>query len=269
MPTLKAKINEVKNKIPSITNLATTAALNAKINEAKNKMPNITNLATNTALTDVQNKISNHNNYIITPEFNKLTTENFTTRIKLANLAIKGDIADFVKKTDFDDKLKNLNKKVTWNKSKHLLVENELKKPRTYNLSLFIGQSYFFNDGEQLYLKFQPRYYTLKRLGDTEKVVPSKSKGLSAEKRTTPTTNDDILSPSVKWYRDSNFCLTFKGSYLKQKNATFTPPNKIIYFIFYEFNTWSWDLNSNFTLNHCLFGGVKLAKNADPDEYRI
>ena len=76
MPTLKAKINEVKNEIPSITNLATTVALNAKINEAKNKMPNLTNLATNTALTDVQNKISNHNNYIITPEFNKLTAEN-------------------------------------------------------------------------------------------------------------------------------------------------------------------------------------------------
>ena len=30
------KKNEVKNEIPSITNLATTAALNAKINEVKN-----------------------------------------------------------------------------------------------------------------------------------------------------------------------------------------------------------------------------------------
>ena len=29
------KINEVKGEIPSITNLATTAALNAKINEVK------------------------------------------------------------------------------------------------------------------------------------------------------------------------------------------------------------------------------------------
>ena len=35
-------------KIPSITNLATTAAFNAKINEAKTKIPNITNLATTT-----------------------------------------------------------------------------------------------------------------------------------------------------------------------------------------------------------------------------
>ena len=169
-------------------------------------MPNITNLATNTALTDVQNKISNHNNYIITPEFNKLTTENFTTRIKLANLAIKGDIADFVKKTDFDDKLKNLNKKVTSNKSQHLLVENEFKKLQdkieklqTFDSSLFIGQSYFFNDGAQLYLIFQPLYYTLKRLGDTEKI-------------NIPTTTDNSLPPSIKWYRNSNYCLIFKGS---------------------------------------------------------
>ena len=27
-----------------------------------------------------------------------------------------------------------------------------------------------------------------------------------------------------------NFCLVFKGSCLKQKNATFTPPNKFFFF---------------------------------------
>ena len=31
-------------------------------------------------------------------------------------------------KTDFDDNLKNLNKKVTSNKTKHVLVENELNE---------------------------------------------------------------------------------------------------------------------------------------------
>ena len=30
---------------------------------------------------------------------------------------------------------------------------------------------------------------------------------------------------------------------------------------------WSRDLNTDFTLKHCLFGGVKLAKNTDPDKY--
>ena len=40
------------------------------------------------------------------------------------------------------------------------------------------------------------------------------------------------------------------------------------FFIVYELDTWSRDLNSDFTLKDCLFGGVKLVKeNADPDKY--
>ena len=60
------------------------------------------------------------------------------------------------------------------------------------------------------------------------------------------------------------FFLIFKGSCLKQKNAIFTPPN-IIFFIVSELDTWSQDLNSDYILKDCLFGGFKLAENADPD----
>ena len=45
-----AKIKNIEDKIPNITNLATNTTLNAKINEVKNKVPNITNFATITAL---------------------------------------------------------------------------------------------------------------------------------------------------------------------------------------------------------------------------
>ena len=109
---------------------ATTATLNAKINEVKSKIPNI-NLAATSSLTVVENKIHNVRNlvkkekivtqilenkittdhdqdkYITTQEFNKLTSEKFSARLKQANLASKNDIANFVKKTDFD-KLKNV-----------------------------------------------------------------------------------------------------------------------------------------------------------------
>ena len=64
-----------------------------------------------------------------------MTWENFTARLKEANLAIKSYISDFVKETDFDDKLKNLNKKVASNKTKYVLVEielNEQKKLKQY-----------------------------------------------------------------------------------------------------------------------------------------
>ena len=61
---------------------------------------------------------------------NKLTAENFTTRLKQANLAPKGDIADFVKETDFDDKLKTLDKKFTPNKSKQYHLKISKKNTR-------------------------------------------------------------------------------------------------------------------------------------------
>ena len=52
-----AKIKNIEDKIPDITNLAINASLNAKINEVKGEIPNITNLATTTALTVVENKL--------------------------------------------------------------------------------------------------------------------------------------------------------------------------------------------------------------------
>ena len=59
----------------------------------------------------------NQNKYITTQEFNKLTSENVSARLKQVNLA-----------TDFDDKLKHSNNKVTLNKVKHVLYQNELDK---------------------------------------------------------------------------------------------------------------------------------------------
>ena len=81
-------------------------------------------------ISEIEKKITDHDcdKYTTTPEFKKLKAENFAARLAQADLASKSDIADFVKNTNFDDKLKNLNKKVTSNKSKHLLVKSELKK---------------------------------------------------------------------------------------------------------------------------------------------
>ena len=67
-----------------------------------------------------------HAKYIITQEFNKLTEDNFVAKLAQAKLATKDGIADFVKETDFDQKIKNLNKKVISNKTKHVLVEKKL-----------------------------------------------------------------------------------------------------------------------------------------------
>ena len=115
-----AKIKNIEDKIPDITNLATNTTLNAKMNDVKNEIPSITDLATNTTveniipnvsnlvktdyhtkISEIQNKITtdhDHDKYITSEEFNKLTSEIFTAKLKEANLASKNDIANFVKK---------------------------------------------------------------------------------------------------------------------------------------------------------------------------
>ena len=45
-----AKIKNIEDKIPDVTNLATNTTLSAKINEVKSEIPSITTLVTTTAL---------------------------------------------------------------------------------------------------------------------------------------------------------------------------------------------------------------------------
>ena len=113
----KAKLTELENKIAGVSNLATKTALTT----AENKIPNASNLVNkthyNTKITEVENKLNDHNHdkYIDTSEFNKLAADVFNARLSQANL---------ITTTDLDAKLSSLNKKVTQNKTKHLLVVN-------------------------------------------------------------------------------------------------------------------------------------------------
>ena len=77
-----AKIKNIEDKIPDITNLSTKTILNAKINEVKEEIPSITNLATTTALTAVENKTPNVSNLVkkltITQKLIKLKRKKIT-----------------------------------------------------------------------------------------------------------------------------------------------------------------------------------------------
>ena len=91
----------------------------------ENKIPDISSLVKktdyNTKISEIEHKISDHDHdeYITTSEFNKLTIEKFKARLAQANI---------VTKANFRAKLTSLNKKINSNKTRHLLVENELKK---------------------------------------------------------------------------------------------------------------------------------------------
>ena len=162
-----AKINDVKGQIPSITNLATTAALNVEINEVKGEIPNTTNLASTTALAAVENKIPNarnlvketdynteinetgkeitdhdhSNKYITTAEFNELIAEKCSARLKQANLLSKS-IANFVKKTDFNKKLKDN----TSNKNEFSELSKKVKAISTKRLTKYLISLIFLTE---------------------------------------------------------------------------------------------------------------------------
>ena len=59
-----AKIKNIEDKIPDITNLATKTTPNANTNKVKTEIPSINNLDTTTAITSVKNKIPNVSNLV-------------------------------------------------------------------------------------------------------------------------------------------------------------------------------------------------------------
>ena len=143
-------------------------------------------------VTKIKNKLNNHNNdkYIDTQEFNKLAADVFNARIAQANL---------ITKTDFDAKLSSLNRKITSNKTKHVLVENEFKKLKTFDSGYFIGKNYFEEDDTQNYLVFQPMHKYFK-ITNKKYISSWKSKGLSNETITPCATSDNSLTPLTDLY---------------------------------------------------------------------
>ena len=191
----KAKLTELENKIPDISTLATKTALAT----VENKIPDVSNLFNktdyNTKVTENGNKLNNHNHdkYIDTQESNKLTADVFNARLAPANLTTK---------TRFDSRLLSLNRKIKANKSKHLLVENELNKLKTFDSSYFIGKSHFDEDGTQNHLAFQSihKYFDFVNINNEWYITSWKSKGLSEESIKPPVTSDNSLNPLIDYY---------------------------------------------------------------------
>ena len=108
----------MENKIPSVSSLVKKTDYDTKISELEKK------------LTD-----HNHDKYITIPEFNTLAASIFNARLA----------------QDFDPNLSRLNRKITSNKTKHFLVENELEELKEFSEKstlgiLFIGtQAYSTN----------------------------------------------------------------------------------------------------------------------------
>ena len=155
--TVNAKINEVKNEIPNITSLATTTVLTSveiKTSNVSNLVKKKTAYQINISL--IKNKITtdhDHDKYITTEEFAKLTSNSFTAMHKQ-------EIGNFVNKTDSDNKLKN----ITSNKKKSKELSEKVKAISTKRLikdlinrfSILNGARYFPSGIFKNYLIFIP-----------------------------------------------------------------------------------------------------------------
>ena len=246
-----AKINNIEDKIPDMTNLATNTNLNAKINEIRNKIPRITYLSTTAALTTVENKMPNVSDLfkkqIMMQKYQKWKINILLLLIIISSRVIhlmQRQQKKLVNEYDLNEKIKTL---ATKEEIKTLATNAELKseqdrivKLQVCDLSLFTFTGYFVNDGLQNYLVFQPIHKTIRTFsGLPHKVSEWESKGLSNEKFTPPYTVDKSLSPKLIW-NNSRIKLKFEGSYLKQEDkAPFTSNNVVNLFIVYELDTWS------------------------------
>ena len=198
------KISDVDKKIPDVIALVKETNLDVKVTEMEGKIPNIIGLATNSALTAVENKIP--------------------------------DVSSLVTKTEFDAKLKGISDRVTSNKSKHLLVENELKKLKKIDLSSFRRKNYFGNNNIN-YLVFEVSLQYLNFYDDSfsKPVLSWNSKAVFKGIIKAPRSNNNILSPTTEnTFDPQKIKLKFNGSCLVQDQITYTSRTIVNIYIVYE-----------------------------------
>ena len=134
--------------------------------------------------------------------------------------------ANLITKTEFYSRLPSLNRKITANKSKHLLIENELNKFEIFDSSYFIGKSHFEENGTHNYLVFQPVIRYFKLITNTDYISLWKFKGLSAETIKPPTISDKNFNPKLNYY-GKKVRAKFTESCLKNPTISCTHSNVV------------------------------------------
>ena len=115
-------------------------------------------------------------------------------------------------------------------------------------------------------LVFIPSKKRIKYFSGTTRIDLQKSNGMSEENienitksgiNFAPTFDDHHSLPDINFNRH---CLI--------KNNIYISKRVINLYISYTLTPWLRNLNTDFTLNNCLFGSVKLTENADPGKHK-
>ena len=113
--------------------------------------------------------------------------------------------------------MSTFNRKITANKTKHFLNDNDL--------SYYRGKQYFDEgSGKQNYLVFLPmgKYFELNSVvGVIDRVLSWQSKGISNESIKPPTISNNSLNPRLS-HNDTKIKVQITGSCLKQPKLTFS-----------------------------------------------
>ena len=130
--------------------------------------------------------------------------------------------------------------------------------------SILNGTKYFSSGIFQNYLRFIPANEYIKYFHATTQIYSWKSNGVSEESIENITKSDCNLAPT---FADHHVLpdINFNGHCLIKNNISI--PKKVInLYISYRLGPQLKNLNTDFTLSNCLFGSVKLTKNADLDK---
>ena len=169
--------------------------------------------------------------------------------------------------------LKNLNK-VTSDKTKHALVENELdeisKNVEAISMKLLTknlingykirnGAKYFSSRILQNYLVFTPDKKYFKFFSGATQIYFGKSNRIFEESIENITTSDNTFA-SILIGTCPLQVVKFNGNCLI-RNHVYNFRKIINLYIYYTLNTWSRNLNTGFILNNCLLVYLKLTNN--------
>ena len=150
-----------------------------------------------------------------------------------------------------------------------MLVENQLKKLKTFDLSYFKGKGHFEEDGTQNYLVFQRIYRRFKSIagvGGGNYIYFWEYKGLSDERISSVNTSDHTITPELDYY-GSKIRVKFSRNCLKQDKSTYGYGTIVNIYIVYEISK-NYNVSSYPTLENCSFGAVSLTEHVDIDQHK-
>ena len=210
----------------------------------------------NTKISQVENKVSNHDKYITTPEYNNLTAEKFTGRLKQA---------DLMTITDFNKKLTSFNRKITSNKIKYLEVQKKLKCLITNDYHFFLCRMYFTSNGRS------QNTFVYKRTLDRLELKKDKGTDYVPSWKSNEVYNSKLKPLYTAFLNAMKLAgckigIKFNKYPLAVEQSSYLTKIVNVYIV-YDLAGRPRNPSNNFKFKNCLFEATNIVKNSDKEKY--